>query len=133
MTTHNGNNERIKRHYFKYLKEAKRQNEQTVDSVAKALNRFKVYTKYRISKNITLTRPLPSRKTWQSRRTSGPEIILARRLCTRPLHILKDFLSGFRVSRVISLAFSIAMLNILICPTRKCASPQLAVNKNLQP
>ncbi|MEX2165142.1 MAG: tyrosine-type recombinase/integrase [Sulfuricaulis sp.] len=47
MTTHNANNERIKRRYFAYLKEAKRHSEPTVDAVAKALNRFEVYTKYR--------------------------------------------------------------------------------------
>lgn len=47
MTTHNANNERIKRRYFAYLKEAKRHSEPTVDAVAKALNRFEVDTKYR--------------------------------------------------------------------------------------
>jgi integrase/recombinase XerD len=47
MATHSANNERIKRRYFYFLKEAKRQSEPTVDAVAKALNRFEVYTKYR--------------------------------------------------------------------------------------
>jgi integrase len=47
MTTHNANNERIKRQYFAYLKEAKRHSEPTVDAVAKALDRFENDTKYR--------------------------------------------------------------------------------------
>ena len=47
MTTHNPNNERIKRRYFAYLKEAKRHSEPTVDAVAKALARFEADTKYR--------------------------------------------------------------------------------------
>jgi len=47
MTKHNANNERIKRRYLYFLKEAKRQSEQTVDTVAKALNRFEVHSKYR--------------------------------------------------------------------------------------
>lgn len=47
MTTHNANNERIKRRYFAYLKEAKRHSEPTVDAVAKALDRFEVDTKHR--------------------------------------------------------------------------------------
>lgn len=47
MTTHSANNERIKRQYFAYLKEAKRHSEATVDAVAKALARFEVDTKYR--------------------------------------------------------------------------------------
>ena len=44
MTRHNANNERIKRKYFAFLKEAKRQSEQTVDATAKALDRFEVHT-----------------------------------------------------------------------------------------
>lgn len=47
MTTHNANNERIKRQYFTYLKEAKRHSEPTVDAVAKAIARFEDYTKRR--------------------------------------------------------------------------------------
>lgn len=47
MSTHNANNERIKRRYFTYLKEAKRLSESSVDAVAKALDRFEVDTKHR--------------------------------------------------------------------------------------
>lgn len=47
MKKHNPVNERIKRQYFSYLKEAKRHSEPTVDAAAKALNRFEVYTRYR--------------------------------------------------------------------------------------
>jgi integrase/recombinase XerD len=47
MTKHNANNERIKRQYFIFLKEAKRQNESSVDAVAKALSRFEAYTRCR--------------------------------------------------------------------------------------
>lgn len=47
MTTHNAENERIKRRYFAYLKEAKRHSEPTVDAVAKALARFETDTKHR--------------------------------------------------------------------------------------
>ena len=47
MKKHNPANERIKRKYFAFLKEAKRHSEQTVDAAAKALNRFEVYNKYR--------------------------------------------------------------------------------------
>jgi len=43
----NSANERIKRKYFTFLKEAKRQSEPTVDAVAKALSRFEAYNKYR--------------------------------------------------------------------------------------
>ena len=47
MATHNADNERIKRRYFVFLKEAKRQSEDSVDAVAKALARFEAATRYR--------------------------------------------------------------------------------------
>jgi site-specific recombinase XerD len=47
MKRHNLANERIKRQYFTFLKEAKSYSEPTVDAAAKALNRFEVYTKFR--------------------------------------------------------------------------------------
>jgi integrase len=47
MKDHNPFNERIKRKYFSFLKEAKRHSEPTVDAAAKALSRFEAYTRYR--------------------------------------------------------------------------------------
>jgi integrase len=47
MKKHNPANERIKRKYFAFLKEAKRYSEPTIDVAAKALSRFELYTKYR--------------------------------------------------------------------------------------
>lgn len=47
MRKHNPDNERIKRTYFIFLKEAKRQSEQSVDVIAKALIRFEAHTNYR--------------------------------------------------------------------------------------
>jgi integrase/recombinase XerD len=47
MPTHNPDNERIKRRYFAYLKEAKRRGEPSVDAAAKALNRFEVHNRFR--------------------------------------------------------------------------------------
>ncbi|MFQ3194720.1 MAG: integrase/recombinase XerD [Colwellia sp.] len=47
MNKHNPNNVRINRKYFIFLKEAKRQDESTIDGVAKAINRFEQYTKFK--------------------------------------------------------------------------------------
>lgn len=47
MSKYNAENERVKRKYFTFLKEAKRQNEQTLDGVAKAISRFESFTKYK--------------------------------------------------------------------------------------
>ena len=47
MSKHNENNERVKREYFAYLKEAQRNGEQSIDAAAMALDRFETYTKHR--------------------------------------------------------------------------------------
>lgn len=47
MAMHNANNERIKRRYYAFLKQAKGQSEDSVDAVAKALARFEAATRYR--------------------------------------------------------------------------------------
>jgi integrase len=47
MKTYNSDNERIKRRYFHYLAEALGFSPSTIDSVAKAINRFEVYTRFR--------------------------------------------------------------------------------------
>jgi integrase/recombinase XerD len=47
MRKHNAENERIKRAYFIYLKEARRLGEHSIDAAASAIGRFEEYTKYR--------------------------------------------------------------------------------------
>lgn len=47
MKKMNANNERIKRKYLTFLKQAKGQNEASIDAVAKAINRFETYTKWK--------------------------------------------------------------------------------------
>ena len=47
MTKLNPENERVKRRYFEYLKEARGYSEPTIDGVAKALHRFETHTGFR--------------------------------------------------------------------------------------
>lgn len=47
MIKHNANNERIKRQFYSYLKEAQRHGEDSVDSAAAALARFERHTRHR--------------------------------------------------------------------------------------
>jgi integrase len=47
MTKHNAENERVKRTYFAFLKEARQRSEASIDATAKALNRFETYTKFK--------------------------------------------------------------------------------------
>src|SRR3954468_21213866 len=72
MKKHNATNERMKRRYFEYLKEARRYSEATLDTAAKALDRFELYTNYRdfsafhIAKAIAFKRHLTEQKAKQS-------------------------------------------------------------------
>lgn len=47
MKKYNANNERIKRKYLTFLKQAKGQNEASIDAVAKAIARLESYSKYK--------------------------------------------------------------------------------------
>lgn len=47
MKKYNENNERIKRKYLVFLKQAKGQHEASIDAVAKAIARFELYNKYK--------------------------------------------------------------------------------------
>jgi len=76
MPTHNPSNERIKRGYFAYLKEARRQSETTVDQVAQALARFEVDTRHRDFKafHFELAVAFKRRLTAQISQTSGQQL-----------------------------------------------------------
>ena len=76
MTTHNADNERIKRRYFSYLKEAKRHSEPTVDAVAKALARFEADTKYRDFRSFHFEQAIAFKKhlTEQRAQRSGEKL-----------------------------------------------------------
>lgn len=76
MTAHNPINERIKRQYFAYLKEAKRQSEATVDAVAEALARFEADTKFREFKAFHYAQAIAFKKRLaeQDSKTTGGKL-----------------------------------------------------------
>ena len=76
MRKHSPKNERIKHHYFRYLKEAKRHSEPTVDAAAKALNRFEEYTGFRDFKAFRTEQAIAFKKhlTEQKSEQSGERL-----------------------------------------------------------
>jgi len=52
MTKYNEQNERIKREYYRYLKEARRQSEPSIDMKTAAINRFETYTGHKDFKSF---------------------------------------------------------------------------------
>jgi len=72
---HNANNERVKRRYFVFLKEAKKQNDSSVDAAAKALNRFEQDTGFRDFKTFHHEQAVAFKRrlaTQQSQKTGRP-------------------------------------------------------------
>src|SRR6478735_834073 len=74
MPKHNANNERIKRRYFAFLKEAKRHAKETVDAAAMALARFEAYNDYRDFKSFHVEQAIGFKKhlaSQVSQKTTG--------------------------------------------------------------
>ena len=129
MTKHNASNERIKRKYFAYLKEAKRHSEQTVDEVAKALDRFEVYTQqrdfrvFRLEQAIAFKRCLAEQKGQRS----GKELSKATLHAT--LTQLRRFFQCLLGNPVTSHAFITPMPSISTCRTKTHILPGHDGNK----
>jgi hypothetical protein len=72
MEKHCAENERIKRRYFAFLKEAKRHSESAVDAAAKALSRFEAYTRYRDFKAFHFNQAIAFKKHLAEQKGSTP-------------------------------------------------------------
>ena len=91
MGTHNPINERVKRRYFVYLKEANRYSESTVDAVAKALNRFETYTKYRAFKTFHFQQAVGFKKHLADQQSKASGERLSKATLSATLSHLKRF------------------------------------------
>jgi integrase len=70
MKTHNAANERIRRAYFAYLREAKRNSEQTIDAAAAALDQFQTYTRFRDFRSFRIEQAIGF-KNYLAKQVSG--------------------------------------------------------------
>jgi integrase/recombinase XerC len=91
MTKHSADNERTKRRYFSFLKEAKRQSEPTVDAVAKAINRFEVYTKHRDFKSFHYEQAIAFKNHFAEQRNQRTGDKLSKSTLHSTLANLKNF------------------------------------------
>lgn len=83
MKTYSPSNERIKRRYFVFLKEAKRHSESTVDAVAKALSRFETYTAYRDFKTFHFQQAVAFKKHLAEQRSQASREMLNKATLSR--------------------------------------------------
>lgn len=97
MAKHNAANERIKRDYFEYLKEAKGRDEKSLDVVAKAIHRFESSTGFRDFKlfhkgqAMAFKRKLIEQKNEQTRKPLSKATIATTMRC---LHNFFEWLAG---------------------------------------
>ena len=91
MKKHNPADERIKRTYFAFLKEAKRHSEPTIDAAAKALNRFEVYTKFRDFKAFHFEQAVAFKKHLAEQKGQRPGKKLSKATLLTTLTQLKRF------------------------------------------
>jgi hypothetical protein len=124
MKTHNPHNERIKRAYFTYLAEAKGFSEPTLDGVAKAMNRFETYTKFRDFKGFHIEQAKSFKASLAEQTSLRTKDHLSKATLYATLSALKRSSSGWPGSQGTSPGFRTPMPNISTCRPRRRGSPR---------
>ena len=92
MRQHNAENERIKREYLIYLKAAKGLSEASLDTVAKAIHRFEVSTKFRSLRKFHVEQAVAFRRHLSETESSGAGKPLSKATVLQTLNALRAFL-----------------------------------------
>ncbi len=91
MKKYNAENERIKRQYLTYLKEAMCLSEASLDAVVKALNRFEVYTKHKDFKKFHIEQAMGFKKYLAKQKNQQTGKNLSKATLHSTLNHLKKF------------------------------------------
>jgi integrase/recombinase XerC len=91
VKTHDAQNERIKRRYLTFLKEAKRFSESSLDGVAKAIHRFESYTKFRDFRQFHIQQAIAFKSDLAKQRRARTEAPLSKATLLSTLSALKAF------------------------------------------
>jgi integrase len=91
MKTHDGHNERIKRRYLTFLKEAKRFSESSLDGVAKAIHRFESYNKFRDLRQFHIQQAIAFKADLANQRHARTRAPLSKATLLSTLSALKAF------------------------------------------
>ncbi len=88
---HSPENERIKREYFIFLKDALGQNEASIDAVAKALNRFESYSNFKNFKAFHFQQAVDFKKHLAKQNNQQTGEKLSKATLNSTLNHLKNF------------------------------------------
>jgi integrase len=91
MKTYDAQNERIKRRYLTFLKEAKRFSESSLDGVAKAIHRFESYTRFRDFRQFHIQQAVAFKADLAKQRHARTEAPLSKATLLSTLNALKAF------------------------------------------
>jgi integrase len=91
MPTHNPENERIKRRYLAYLKEAKRRGEPSLDAAVKALHRFETYTGFKSFKAFHIEQAIGFKRHFAEQTNARTRTPLSEATIHSTLAALKEF------------------------------------------
>jgi integrase len=91
MRQHNAENERVKREYLIYLKAAKGLSEASLDTVAKALHRFEVSTKFRSLRKFHVEQAVAFRRQLSETNSSETGKPLSKATVLQTLNALRAF------------------------------------------
>ena len=84
-------NERVKHRYLEFLREARRQSESSLDAVAKAINRFEDYTRYRDFKSFRTEQAVGFKNHLLRQKSESSGKSLSKSTINSTLNYLKGF------------------------------------------
>ena len=91
MSKCNPDNERIKRAYFEYQKEAKQRSQSTIDNIRQCILRYEIYSKYEDFKRFNKQRAIAFKKHFAQVKSSRAGIPLSKSTLLSTIRNLKDF------------------------------------------
>lgn len=91
MIKYNPMNERIKKDYFEWQKEANRKSDSTIDNIRKAMDRYEHYTKYDDFKNFHKQKAIAFKKHLSQTKSKQAGKPLSKATILSTLRHLKDF------------------------------------------
>ena len=99
MKKNNGDNVRVIRNYCVFLKEAKRQDDSSVDGLTKAINRFEEYTKYKDFKQFHYQQAVGFKKHLMAQKNVVTDKPLSKSTVNTTLRHLKTFFQWLAMQR----------------------------------
>jgi len=99
MMNYNSKNERIKKAYFEYLKDAKGRKDRTIDNKRKAIDRFELYTKYDDFRKFNKEKARAFKRYLESFKSKQTDKPISKSTYVSTLLNLKDFFLWLRFQK----------------------------------